>query len=227
MLLPELILCGRMADRAHGASRLIVQGKGAAVMVETRQALDRALGLVGRLDEAEVLYRQILAREPEHAESLHLLGVNNTPARPPLLRRVAGKRGFTLIEALVALAVILAFAAVLGPYMFHARRIASGIDGRIAAQILLRSLLDSAFDRSNPVSGAREGETAGLSWRVTAEPIAVDSGQPPRQGTSLAQNKNNDAPQQPAWTAFRVTAVVSWGAGASVSAETVRLGRTE
>jgi prepilin-type N-terminal cleavage/methylation domain-containing protein len=219
-------------------------------MVETRQTLDRALGLhrAGRLDEAEVLYRQILAREPEHAESLHLLGViahqgghheaavdligraiarNSTRARSPLLRRAAGKRGFTLIEALVALTVILAFAATLGPYMFHARRIASGIDGRIAAQILLRSLLDSAFDRSNPVSGAREGETAGLSWRVTAEPIAIDSGQPPRQGTSLAQNKNNDAPQQPRWTAFRVIAAVSWGAGASISAETVRLGRAE
>jgi tetratricopeptide (TPR) repeat protein len=46
-------------------------------MVEINQALDRALGLhrAGRLDEAEGLYRQILAREPDHAESLHLLGV--------------------------------------------------------------------------------------------------------------------------------------------------------
>jgi tetratricopeptide (TPR) repeat protein len=54
-----------------------MQGEGAAVMVETRQALERALGLhrAGRLDEAEVLYRQILAREPDHVESLHLLGV--------------------------------------------------------------------------------------------------------------------------------------------------------
>jgi len=65
------------ARREVGSGSLMMQGEGAAVMVETRQALDRALGLhrAGRLDEAEGLYRQILAREPDHAESLHLLGV--------------------------------------------------------------------------------------------------------------------------------------------------------
>ena len=31
--------------------------------------------------------------------------------------------GFTLLEALVALALIVGFAAVLGPYLFQARRI--------------------------------------------------------------------------------------------------------
>jgi tetratricopeptide (TPR) repeat protein len=47
------------------------------VIGETKQALDWALSLhrAGRLNEAEGLYRQILAREPDHAESLHLLGV--------------------------------------------------------------------------------------------------------------------------------------------------------
>jgi tetratricopeptide (TPR) repeat protein len=47
------------------------------VICETKQTLDWALSLhrAGRLNEAEGLYRQILAREPEHAESLHLLGV--------------------------------------------------------------------------------------------------------------------------------------------------------
>ena len=34
-----------------------------------------------------------------------------------------GQAGFTLLEALVALALILAFAAVLGPHLSQARRI--------------------------------------------------------------------------------------------------------
>jgi tetratricopeptide (TPR) repeat protein len=47
------------------------------MIFETKQALDGAIRLhrAGRLNEAEGLYRQILAREPDHAESLHLLGV--------------------------------------------------------------------------------------------------------------------------------------------------------
>ncbi len=39
--------------------------------------LDRALDhhQAGRLEEAETLYREVLAREPEHPDALHLLGV--------------------------------------------------------------------------------------------------------------------------------------------------------
>src|SRR3989442_7726162 len=92
-----------------------------------------------------------------------------------LLRKAAGKRaGFTLLEALVALGLVLAFAATLGPYMFHARRIVSGVDDRIAAQILLRSLVDASFERSAAPNPVREGETAGLRWRITTEPMFVE-----------------------------------------------------
>ncbi len=149
-----------------------------------------------------------------------------------LLRKATRKRaGFTLLEALVALALVLSFAAVLGPYMFHARRIVSGIDDRIAAQILLRSLLEAPFERSNPSNAIREGETAGLRWRVAAEPMFMNPVLPLRQriqAISSSQPSKNDAVhEQPSWTAFRVTADVSWGAGMSISAETVRLGKSE
>ena len=59
-----------------------------------------------------------------------------------------GQAGFTLLEALVALALILAFAGVLGPHLSQARRIMAHADGRVAAQVLLRTLLDAPFDRS-------------------------------------------------------------------------------
>ena len=46
----------------------------------------------------------------------------------------AGRRsgGFTLIEALVALALVLAFAAALTPHLFQSRRIVNDAETRVA-----------------------------------------------------------------------------------------------
>lgn len=46
-------------------------------MFDTNQALAQAVGLhrAGRLNEAEGIYRQILAVDPHHPDGLHLLGV--------------------------------------------------------------------------------------------------------------------------------------------------------
>src|ERR1700682_6423179 len=90
-----------------------------------------------------------------------------------LRRDGSGQAGFTLLEALVALAVILAFAAVLGPHLSQARRIMAHADGRVAAQVLLRSLLDAPFDRFGLVNASRDGETGGLRWRIVSEPVVA------------------------------------------------------
>ena len=144
-----------------------------------------------------------------------------------LIRRSArSSAGFTLLEALVALALVLAFAATLVPYLYQARRIMTGIDGRIAAQVLLRSLLEAPFDRSTLVDTPREGETDGLRWRITAEPLLISSPPiAPRAKILPEAGQKESAPERPKWTTFRVIASVSWGPGMSVSAETVRLGR--
>jgi Tfp pilus assembly protein PilV len=122
----------------------------------------------------------------------------------------SGQAGFSLLEALVALALVLAFAVVLGPHLSHARRIMADADGRVAAQVLLRSLLDAPFDRSDLANVSRDGETAGLRWRVASEPVATAA---PRSAA------------RPNWQAFRVTASVVWGADQVITAETIRLRR--
>ena len=43
--------------------------------IEQTLGTARALHQAGRLNEAEGLYRQILAVDPDHVEGLHLLGV--------------------------------------------------------------------------------------------------------------------------------------------------------
>jgi prepilin-type N-terminal cleavage/methylation domain-containing protein len=116
--------------------------------------------------------------------------------------------GFTLLEALVALALVLAFAGAVGPHLAQARRIMTNAEGRVAAQVLLRSLLDAPFDRSSLARAPREGETSGLRWRIATEPAAA------------ARTEN-----QPNWSAFRVVASVTWAPGQVIMAETIRLGK--
>ncbi|HEX8168209.1 MAG TPA: prepilin-type N-terminal cleavage/methylation domain-containing protein [Beijerinckiaceae bacterium] len=123
----------------------------------------------------------------------------------------ARRAGFTLLEALAALALILAFAAAVVPFLFQARSIVSQADRRVAAHALLRSLIVAPFSRSAAAS-AREGETSGLRWRVAAQPLALPA-LPPKEGGG--------------WIPMRIVATVSWGPGRVVSAETVRLGRAE
>jgi prepilin-type N-terminal cleavage/methylation domain-containing protein len=118
--------------------------------------------------------------------------------------------GFTLLEALVALTLVLAFASAVGPHLAQARRIMANAEGRLAAQVLLRSLLNGPFDRSSLGRAPREGETSGLRWRIDTEPAAAA---PTRD--------------QPNWSAFRVVASVTWAPGQTIMAETIRLGKPQ
>jgi type II secretory pathway pseudopilin PulG len=136
-----------------------------------------------------------------------------TPEASRSRRDGSGQAGFSLLEALVALALVLAFAVVLGPHLSHARRIMADADGRVAAQVLLRSLLDAPFDRSDLAKVSRDGETAGLRWRVASEPVVVAAA--PR------------AANRPNWQAYRVTASVMWGADQVITAETIRLRKAQ
>jgi type II secretory pathway pseudopilin PulG len=119
--------------------------------------------------------------------------------------------GFTLIEALVALALVLAFAAALTPHLFQSRRIMVDADGRVAAHVLLRALLDAPFDRASLAQSTREGALEGLRWRVVTSPLPAAAA----------------GSDRPTWTAYRVVARVEWGREQMISAETVRLGQAK
>jgi prepilin-type N-terminal cleavage/methylation domain-containing protein len=133
------------------------------------------------------------------------------------------RSGFTLIEALVALALLLAFASVVVPMMFQSRRILDNPRGRIAAQVLLRSLLDEPVDRIRMLT-FRDGETDGLHWSVEARPLdfgavtLIDSA----PNTPAVWSEGPDE-KRALWVPFRIAASVSWAPGQVVKAETVRL----
>lgn len=80
------------------------------------------------------------------------------------------KAGFTLIEALLA-----AFMGVLGPQLFHGRRIMADGSERTAAQILLRSLVDTQLDRTRLGDSLQEGDSAGLHWQIATQLLSGDA----------------------------------------------------
>ena len=139
-------------------------------------------------------------------------------------RRPSGRAGFTLLEALVALTIVLALASTLGPFLFHARRIMVGADDRVAAQILLHALLADPLDPASLTNLSRDGESAGLRWHVTAEPTSIAARFPRGRAVANASGAGAASPP-PNWTAYRVVASVSWGIGQLISGETVRLGK--
>jgi hypothetical protein len=108
------------------------------------------------------------------------------------------------------LALLLAFAATLGPHLFHSRRLMLDADTRVAAQVLLRTLLDTPFDRTTLASVSREGEAGKLRWRIATEPLPMPASQ-----------------RRPNWAAYRVKVSVGFGSEQVVAAETVRLGKAE
>jgi prepilin-type N-terminal cleavage/methylation domain-containing protein len=134
------------------------------------------------------------------------------PAASRSSRAEDARAGFTLLEALVALALLLAFASALGPYLFHSRRIMVDAESRVAAQVLLRTLLDAPFDRASLARASREGQVGKLRWHIVTEPLTI--------AAAAARERSS-------WSAFRVAVTVGWGAEQSVTAETVRLGKPE
>jgi prepilin-type N-terminal cleavage/methylation domain-containing protein len=137
-----------------------------------------------------------------------------TPAASSSISSNCGRRrgGFTLLEALVALALVSVFFATLAPFLFHARRIMDNAEKRVAAHILLRTLLNAPFDRDHLAGTARGGIFNGLRWRIVVSPFAVDA-----------------APSDAAhsWAEYRLVASVSAGPGQTITAETIRLGKPE
>jgi len=131
------------------------------------------------------------------------------------------KAGFTLIEALVSLSLVLAFAGGLGSLLFQSRQIFVGAHGQTRADILLRSLLQRPFDNAKPELGLREGESGGFHWQVEVEPYVSD------MGDLEPAPRSSKASKSPKWTLFHITANVRWGAGHEIAADTLRLGHVE
>jgi len=112
-----------------------------------------------------------------------------------------GTRGFTLIEALVALAIVAAVLGSIGTVIATTVKGTRGIDQRLALGGTAETLLATLPARTLLKPGRQSGETAGHRWRVDVSPmnVAVSTDAPLTQRfVPLAVSLRLQAPGGPA-----------------------------
>lgn len=131
-------------------------------------------------------------------------------AESALARRADPQAGFTLIEALVALAVAAVCLAAIGTLMAANNRTVRQVDQRLALVSTLRKVEAALPDRAGLANADLSGEMAGAAWRVRAAPYPDPL--PPAPGK-----------EPPAWSPQTVSIRVRDASGSFVELETLRL----
>jgi general secretion pathway protein I len=120
-----------------------------------------------------------------------------------------GVAGFTLIEALVALAIVAAVLGSIGAVIATTVKGTRGIDQRLALSGTAETLVAALPARSLLKPGRQSGELAGHRWRIDVSPMNV----------AVA----NDAPQTGRFVPLAVTMRLQAPGGPAMQVTTVRL----
>jgi len=115
-----------------------------------------------------------------------------------------GEKGFTLIEALVALAIIAAVLSSIGSVIGTAVRGTRTIDQRLALGGAAETVLASLPPRNALTPGRQSGELAGHRWRIDVAPLNAAAPDPQIRFVPLVVNMRM---QGPGGAAIQVTTV--------------------
>lgn len=124
------------------------------------------------------------------------------------LRR--GAAGFTLVEVLVALAVMATSLAAIAAVAGSSTRAARTLDQRVSLLQTARAVEAGIPARRDLAFGETDGEIAGNRWRMDVRPLAVDG-----------------VPGGSKWVPRDIVIRVRAPSGAMIVLETVRLTRSE
>ena len=116
-------------------------------------------------------------------------------------------RGFTLIEALVALAIVAAVLSSIGAVIATTTRGTRAIDQRLALAGAAETLLATLPGRLLLQAGTQSGELSDHRWRIDVSPM----------------RPADDDPQSGRWMPVVVSMRLQGPGGAGVQATTVRL----
>jgi general secretion pathway protein I len=120
-----------------------------------------------------------------------------------------GAAGFTLIEALVALAIVAAVLGSIGAVIATTVKGTRGIDQRLALGGTAETLLAALPARTLLKPGRQTGETAGHRWRIDVAPMNVPV--------------SSEAPQTQRFVPLAVTMRLQAPGGPAMQVTTVRL----
>lgn len=115
--------------------------------------------------------------------------------------------GFTLIEVVVALAVVATTLAAIGSVIVTTTKSARGIEERLALAGVAESLLNGMAERNALRPGRTTGETQDRRWRMDVSPLSPESGEAEAMD----------------WKPFAINIQVQSPAGQSIQFTTVRL----
>jgi len=118
-----------------------------------------------------------------------------------------GVAGFTLIETLIALAIVAAVLGSIGSVIGTAVKGTRSIDQRLALAGTAESLVAALPARDVLKSGRQSGETAGHRWRIDVAPLAASS----------------DAAQPGRWMPLSVNIQLQAPGGGAMRITTIRL----
>jgi general secretion pathway protein I len=124
--------------------------------------------------------------------------------------RSGGRAGFTLIEVLVALAVIAVSLTAIGELVSVSMRGTQSIEQRVAFRQTLRAIVTLLPNRQELVPGSVDGSTSGYDWRRQVAPYA----------STLVDPK---APTR--WQPEAVEFTVRSPSGQILRVDTIRLGK--
>jgi general secretion pathway protein I len=115
-----------------------------------------------------------------------------------LSRKSCSERGFTLIEALVALAIIAAVLSSIGAVIGTTVKGTRSIDQRLALSGAAETVLAALPARNALKPGRQSGELAGHRWRLDVAPLNAAADTAQGRFVPLAVNMRMQAPGGPA-----------------------------
>jgi general secretion pathway protein I len=135
--------------------------------------------------------------------------------RPP-----RGNAGFTLIEVLVAIAVLAVMLGAIGAVVGNTVRTIRSVDRRLPLLETAQSLIASLPTRDALQPGTQSGTSGDFRWRIDA--VLLNRNVPDNAAAALSSAATG-APPKVSWVPLAITVRVQGSEGPPVRLDTVRL----